>query len=92
MLTHETFNSSQFVRREPEGVHLPDRRQPELSCLGFPGDVNVRGGSLRSLAKKKNRYGPFRRTVGLTRLIVAASPIGDYRVPESPEIRRAAAT
>ena len=30
-------------------------------------------GSFRSLAKKKNRYGPLRRTVGLTGSIVASS-------------------
>jgi hypothetical protein len=42
MLQHKTFDSSQFVRPEPIVVRLPHGRQPELGCLGFPRNVNVR--------------------------------------------------
>ena len=41
MLPHKTFDSSQFVRREPLVVRLAHRRQPELRRLSLPDDVNV---------------------------------------------------
>jgi len=41
VLSYETFDSTQLVRRETIAVHLPDGRQPELGYVVVASDVDM---------------------------------------------------
>lgn len=76
VLPHETLDPIQFGGPEPIVVRLPDCDNQSFAVLSARATWTCTG-SFRSLAKKKNRYGPLRKTVGLTVTIVARSTAVD---------------
>ena len=71
MLPHEAQDLLKFARSKSKVVREADRLQPEFRSLPVACYVNVRGFALVA-RKKKKRYGPLRKTVGLTTPIVPA--------------------
>jgi hypothetical protein len=86
VLTNDALDAGEFPRCEAHVVRRSQGREPELCGLVFSSDVHVNR-FVPVACEKKNRYGPLRKTVGLTGIFSQVPPVAS-RNSSLDELRR----